>query len=55
MVRIGFIGDSCPTNRVLVNLEFRELLGAIAANIREVMRCQVVLFSCLIKHPGSAG
>jgi formate hydrogenlyase transcriptional activator len=33
------------TNRITSNLEFRELLRAIAANIREVMQCDAVAIS----------
>jgi hypothetical protein len=39
------------TNRITSNLDFRELLRAIAANIRKVMRCDAAVVALL--EPGS--
>jgi formate hydrogenlyase transcriptional activator len=39
------------TNRVTSNLELRQVLRAISANIREVMHCDAVLIS--LREPGS--
>ena len=42
------------TNRITSNLEFRELLRAIAANIREVMQCDAVAVSLLDSASGTS-
>jgi formate hydrogenlyase transcriptional activator len=42
------------TNRITSNLEFRELLRDIAANIREVMHCDAVAVSLLNADSGTA-
>ena len=42
------------TNRITSNLNFRELLRLIAANIREVMRCDVVAVSLVNSSAGTS-
>jgi formate hydrogenlyase transcriptional activator len=42
------------TNRITSNLEFRELLRAVAANIREVMRCDAVGVSLIDPATGTS-
>jgi len=42
------------TNRITSNLDLRETLRAIAANIREVMQCDAVVISLLDPTSGTA-